>query len=147
MEDLFNLGVKAIIRNGQGQMLVLRVSAKEMSNSKHFVGGITYDIPGGRVEVDDTIEGTLRKEVKEETNLELVDYKYLTTVFSPIRLKNQFVDSVGLILAIYEVQVKEGSINLNSESDSYEWVTPSEASTMFGDKYPQEFCEYLKNLD
>ncbi|MBI2464557.1 NUDIX domain-containing protein [Candidatus Shapirobacteria bacterium] len=146
MEDLSNLGVKAIISNGKGQILVLKVSQKAIENVKGYTGGVKYDIPGGRVERGDTIGSTLAKEVMEETGYTVVNSSYFATVFSQIRLKNEIAGDVGLILAIYKTEVADGEIKLNYEHDSFEWMSPLDASKAFGDKYSVEFCEKISQL-
>lgn len=40
----------------------------------------TYDLPGGFVDLDETVEVGMRREIKEETNLEVTDLKYLFSI-------------------------------------------------------------------
>ena len=65
-EDLFQLGIKALIVNSEGHILLLKVN-KEML--KGFSGDPYWDIPGGRIHRGSTIEETLKREVKEETGI------------------------------------------------------------------------------
>ena len=43
----------------------------------------SYALPGGFVEAGETIEDACRREVKEETNLEIYDMRLVWSVFRP----------------------------------------------------------------
>ena len=59
MEDSYHLGVKALIRNERGEILLLKVNVAKLRNAT-----IAYwDIPGGRVQRGDTVETTLHREI------------------------------------------------------------------------------------
>ena len=60
-EKLFYVGVKAMITNAAGQMLVMKTG--EGPNEVH------WDIPGGRMEEQEAPLDTLRREVREETGI------------------------------------------------------------------------------
>jgi ADP-ribose pyrophosphatase YjhB (NUDIX family) len=59
-EKLFHVGVKALIQDQKGKVLVLKVEGN--SYNKNIVH---WDIPGGRIEYGGTIEKTLAREVKD----------------------------------------------------------------------------------
>jgi hypothetical protein len=42
-ESLYNIGVKAVIENAQGQFLALRIARKDG-------GSMYWDLPGGRIQ-------------------------------------------------------------------------------------------------
>ena len=63
--------VAVIIRNEQGKILLTRRA--------HDPGKGLLDLPGGFVDVLETVEETVRREVKEELNLELESISYLTS--------------------------------------------------------------------
>lgn len=52
-EDVFHLGVKAIIQNTDGKILLLKVNLKKL---KAFNGEAYWDIPGGRIKQGDSVE-------------------------------------------------------------------------------------------
>ena len=52
-EQLFQIGIKAIIRNDENQILLLK--------NKDY-----WDIPGGRIDQGEDIETTLLRELNEE---------------------------------------------------------------------------------
>ena len=59
----------AFILNGKGELLVAR-RAKEPAKG-------TLDLPGGFVDMYETVEDGMRREIKEETGLEVTDIQYL----------------------------------------------------------------------
>lgn len=56
------LGAAAIIRDAEGRVLLV----------KHTYGKLNWDLPGGAVEADESVEGTAVREVVEETGLDVV---------------------------------------------------------------------------
>jgi 8-oxo-dGTP pyrophosphatase MutT (NUDIX family) len=145
-EDFFNVGVKALIRNSEGNILMFRVSNREMQIRVGWKGEVMWDIPGGRIKKGSTAIKTLESEVKEETGLKINCSKLFDCVFAGNRLKNEYYGDIGLILFIYEVTVEPGEVKLNFENDSYEWLPPIKAAEKLRTKYPMEFCEKVGNL-
>jgi len=64
--------VACFIQNEAGDLLVCR-RAKDPAKG-------TLDLPGGFVDLDETAEEALRREIMEELNLELTDLKYLRSI-------------------------------------------------------------------
>lgn len=64
--------VACFIRNAQGELLLVR-RGKEPAKG-------TLDLPGGFVDMYESAEEAARREVKEETELELVDCHYLFSI-------------------------------------------------------------------
>lgn len=106
---------------------------KRSLSKKAFPG--KWTVPGGNLELKDYInipkdtahhwynifEKVLRREVKEEVNLEIVNIKYLTSM-TFIRPDN----TPGLIVSLY-ADYANGEVKLNDESMDYKWVTLEEA--------------------
>ncbi|MEK7096209.1 MAG: NUDIX hydrolase [Patescibacteria group bacterium] len=60
-EKLFWVGIKALIENGEGKILLLNSPGwKQKEIEAH------WDIPGGRIEENQSVEEALKREVKEE---------------------------------------------------------------------------------
>ena len=112
-----------------GKYLILRRSL----NKKAFPG--KWTVPGGGLETDDyvntpkttenqwyfSIEKSLRREIMEETNLEVGKIKYLLDI--------TFILPDGtpsIILSFYSAY-KLGEVILNDENINYAWVTLKEA--------------------
>ena len=64
--------VACFIRNTKGELLLVR-RAKEPAKG-------TLDLPGGFVDMYETAEDAARREVKEETGLEIKDCRYLFSI-------------------------------------------------------------------
>ena len=73
-----NIGVSVVYfcHDGQGKVLM----AQRSQNARDEQG--RWDIGGGGVEFGDTIENTLRKEIKEEYNADVLSFEFL-------RMKNE----------------------------------------------------------
>jgi len=143
-EDIFHLGVKALIKNKQNKILLLKVNNDLL---RGYSGEPYWDIPGGRIQKNQTIEETLQREVDEETGIkEILSVSKLDMVLSKIRIPIA-ESSVGLILAVYICTVPEDiEINLSGEHTSFEWFNPQEASKLLEIKYPKEFCKKISQL-
>jgi 8-oxo-dGTP pyrophosphatase MutT (NUDIX family) len=148
-EEIFHLGVKALIRNKVGEILILQVNPAKLKPGGGWSGGAYFDVPGGRVKKGSQIEETLFAEIEEETGIRSVDsLELISTVLSNLRIP---VDGgeVGLILSVYLCRVDEESlkdIRLSDEHIEYKWVEPKEASRLLRDKYPRTFTEKVATL-
>jgi 8-oxo-dGTP pyrophosphatase MutT (NUDIX family) len=144
-EDIYHLGVKALIRNATGKILLLEVNTAAYTLRKDEPH---WDIPGGRIEKNSTIEKTLQREVQEElgnVTLEVTDP--LLTVISNIRIPLKDKTDVGLVLSVYACKLNEPSvITLSDEHLSYGWFDPKEAAEKLAYKYPQQFIAAIKQL-
>jgi 8-oxo-dGTP pyrophosphatase MutT (NUDIX family) len=139
-EKLFQVGVKALITNAKGEILVLDSGDWHLKNQTRH-----WDIPGGRIQEGHSVAETLQREVEEETGITKVsNSKFFTAVVS--NFKDIPIDGhmVGLILMVYRVKVPENSkIVLSEEHSNYEWVAPAEAAKRLTYKYPAGFTDLL----
>lgn len=115
-EKPFYLGIKAIIQNSEGQILLL----------KHSSG--YWDFPGGRVNHGESIEDTLMREVEEETGItKLEEIKPDKMVLTKYQIPFQDVKA-GLVLWYHTCTLPgEVEITLSNEHTEYRWVELSEA--------------------
>jgi len=126
--ELHRITSTAIIYK-DGKYLLLKRSLKK----KAFPG--QWTVPGGGLEVDDYInipkttkdhwyfgiEKSLRREVKEECNLEVGKMKYLLDI---IHIRPDGVPSI--ILSFY-CPYKSGEVKLDEDNTDYKWVTYEES--------------------
>lgn len=91
-----------------------------------------WDLPGGRMQKESTIEETLRREIQEETGImDIQDVKPLTTILKHIRLPITKDETSGLIFFVYTCQLaKKCEIILSEEHTEYKWAAPEEAATL-----------------
>lgn len=143
-EDCFHLGAKALIRNTQGQLLLLQKNAKK----PHAVNERLWDLPGGRIQRNESLEEALKREVYEETGLQnIIQTDPFTIVLSNIRIPLQDHD-VGLIFAVYlcSIQDDNAPIQLSDEHQRYIWVLPREAAEFLAANHPVELTKKISQL-
>lgn len=144
MEDNFHLGVKALIRNKRGEILLLKINLAKL---KDYNKPAYWDIPGGRIKKGDSVEQTLKREVKEETGIKNIKKIIpFSMVLSKIRIPLK-KDTVGLILASYLCDVEEvKEVRISNEHTEFGWFSPQKTSKLLETKYPKEFTEKIKDL-
>ncbi|HLB94089.1 MAG TPA: NUDIX domain-containing protein [Candidatus Babeliales bacterium] len=123
-EDLFYLGIKAIIRNTDNKILVLKCQKSDRSY---------WDLPGGRIITNEMPEVALRREVAEETGLVISGspLTHLGIFFSNIRIAIDNKKSAGLLYSVYNVcAVSKSTITLSAEHTEFAWVTPQHARSI-----------------
>jgi 8-oxo-dGTP diphosphatase len=81
------LTVDCVITNDEGDIVLIR--------RKHEPFKDSYALPGGFVEVGETVEDACKREVKEETNLELYDMRLVGVYSDPGRDPRGHVVSVA----------------------------------------------------
>jgi 8-oxo-dGTP pyrophosphatase MutT (NUDIX family) len=139
-EKLFQIGVKALITNSAGRILVLDSGEWHLKHQTQH-----WDIPGGRIKEGHSVLETLQREVEEETGIKKInDQQFFTAVVSNFKDIPAGEHMVGLVLMVYKVKVPENSkITLSHEHSGYEWVSPEEAAKRLVYKYPPEFTDLL----
>ena len=146
LQKLFFVGVKGLIRNARGDILLLHAGPSPWRDRKESY----WDLPGGRIEEGDDELTTLRKEIREETGIrDIYNEDYLQTVLStpvlPIKDNDR---TAGLLLRIWQVKIREeNEITISQEHIGYEWVSPAEAAKRLRSKYLPDFCEYIQSID
>lgn len=84
-----------------------------------------YTIPGGHIERGETIEEALRREIKEETNLDIFEIEFITYMES--LSTEDFHDKRHFIFFDFACQTKTEEVVLDREGTDYVWVTLDEA--------------------
>jgi len=127
-KELHRISSTAIIHKN-GKYLLLKRSLEK----KAFPG--KWTVPGGGLKTDDytstpkttkdhwyfAIENSLRREIKEESNLDVgkLDYLLDITFIRP--------DGVPVIILSYYAPYKSGEVKLDEDSIEHAWVTYQEA--------------------
>ncbi len=107
--------VGAFIFNEKGEIFLMK--------SHKWKG--KFVCPGGHVEIGETFEEALRREVKEETNLDVDDIKLISVdncIFS-----NDFYKKKHFVFLDHMCKAKTGNVVLNEEGQEYVWIKPEEA--------------------
>ena len=109
---------KAFIKYN-GKILILRESGKyEDGTNKGY-----YDIPGGRVKPGQRFDESLRREIKEETGLNIaIGEPFFVSEWRPEKNGEQW-QIVGIF---FECQADIDRVILSNDHDKYEWIDPKE---------------------
>ena len=85
-----------------------------VKRNKHKHLGLKWEFPGGKVEINESFEQALSREIKEELNIEI-------DIENKIAEENYNDNKINVILYYYLCRIKEGEIFLNEHED-YAWV-------------------------
>ena len=99
----------AVINNKQGKILIDR--RKEQGE----MGGL-WEFPGGKIEVGETIEECIKREVKEELDIEIIVGDRLTTITHAYK-------TFKVTLYVYNCQHLSGKPQ-TLECEEIHWVEP-----------------------
>ena len=128
---ILQVGVKVLIKNEAGKYLFLRRAASFKP------GPQKWDIPGGRIESNEALYDALRREVKEETGLELEKTDALLAaqdIFAP--------DKDLHVVRLTYVGSASGDVTLSDEHDDHKWMTKDEiTSEPFVDSYLKQILD------
>jgi len=144
-EQLFYLGLKALIRNEEGQILLVQEDPRD--NPFDTVSGDYWDFPGGRIQKGETEQQAFDREMKEELGVSNVSKgSLLTAVISNLYSEIEG-HKIGRILFVYEVSGNFSNIQLSDEHIAVKWFDPLEAAAWLKVKYPLELTGKIAELD
>lgn len=111
--------VGALIFNDAGEVLMIR--------TQKWSG--LWGIPGGKIKWGERNEDALRRELKEETNLDIADIRFVL-VQDCIHSKEFYRDAHFLLLNYTCRCVGTADVRLNEEAQEFRWVTPATAAAL-----------------
>ena len=121
MENLWD-GVKGIVRKNGKALVLVKPNG-------------TLDLPGGRVEIGETVESALQREINEETGLKV-------EIHDPIEQWSFYKTPDQLIKGItYECAYLEGKVKLCQEHKNYFWAAVDHIKRL---NFNRNFIRYLK---
>jgi 8-oxo-dGTP pyrophosphatase MutT (NUDIX family) len=120
MKD-FYVGVKGVVRVGDKCLVLRRVDGER----------VYWDIPGGRIDDNETLEMALRRELGEEAGLH--ENYLIKNLLHAYRLGRDLVDGRGLVLVFYRVDADDFTVAISDEHTEYRWVTREEAMSLESD--------------
>ncbi len=119
-ETMLQVGVKVFLRNPDGKYLLLRRSREKYPD----IDG-EWDIVGGRIVPGSPLMDNLRREVKEETGLEMTSEPLLIAAQDIIRSADRHV------VRLSYVGTAEGEPILDErENVEYRWISLEELKTL-----------------
>ena len=119
---LFYLSLRGVFVNKKNEVLALR-NARDGEAGKFY-----WDLPGGKVQIGESLADCLRREISEETGLK--DFKVKRFLGAWV-LKRQKTGVRNLLIMAYECVVSgKSTIELSSEHDTAVWVDATEVAKM-----------------
>lgn len=106
-----------------------------------------YSVAGGHVEIGETIEEAVKREIKEETNLDVFDIQFL--MIQECIFSEEFYKKKHFIFLDYICKTKDTNVILDSkEGTKYVWVTVDEALKLNLNPYTKiTILEYKKKYE
>lgn len=141
-EQLFQIGIKGLIRNAQGDILMVHIPAWS-GNDEH------WDLPGGRMEPGESFLDTLKRELLEE-----IGVAYVGEPRQLAALRTHITIPVGdvrypLLFVVYEAAIPDGAtirLDPNGPEKEFGWFTPREAAELMATKFPNDFRQMVSEL-
>lgn len=118
--------VGALIFNPEGRLFLMK---------SHKWRG-KYTIPGGHIELGERMEETVKREVKEETGLDVFGIEFVC--FQEFVFDKAFWKKRHFIFFDYACKTNSSEAKLNSEAQSYIWVSLQEALKLPIDRYTKQ---------
>lgn len=113
----FALSAKVVVCDASGRCLLLKRSMSSKGNPGK------WDLPGGKVDVGESFDQGLLREVAEETGLAISLQRVVGTAESELPTRK-------VVYLILEGRVESGQVCLSSEHDEYTWVDRRDLTTM-----------------
>ncbi len=111
--------VGALVFNSDGQALLVRTH--KWSN--------LWGIPGGKIKWGESSEAALRREIREETNLEIDRIRFVL-VQDCIHSQEFYRDAHFILLNYTCAAVEPGAVKLNEEAREFRWLPLAEAAQL-----------------
>lgn len=125
---------KAVIFNGDGNILAIRRS------NTHPLRPKGWDIPGGDLEFGEDAKEGIKREIAEETGLEVYDLRVVDVISWP-NDRGEF-----WITICYLAKTKTDQVKLSWEHDDFKWVTPDEFQQLDALPRIKQFVATLESL-
>lgn len=129
--------VSGLIENDEGKILMV----------KHPVRG--WEIPGGQVEVGETITEAFKREIKEETGID-IEIGKLTSVSSNIGIGVQYdgVSPVPTIVTFgFSGKAVSGELTTSEESLEVNWVNRNQVLDLIDEDFIRDRTRDMLNYD
>jgi len=113
---ILQVGVKVFLKNKAGKILLLHRSPIKYPETKG-----SWDIVGGRIDPGTNLIDNLKREIREETGLEMI-YEPILIYAQDIILNTE----QHIVRLTYSTQTKGKPVLDTSENDEYKWLTVEE---------------------
>ena len=124
--------VKALIVDND-KILIVKRSKKDL-----YKPGV-WELPGGKIKQNESLEQGLIREVKEETGINIEVLKHLN---NQVFMKNKETE---IIMTTFLCKALTKDIILSDEHEEYEWSHIEKTKQKLTEFFHEEFDLYLKN--
>jgi len=121
--------VGALIVNNEGKIFLMK------SHKWHG----KYVIPGGHVELGETVENALKREIKEETALDIYDIEFLG--WQELVFDDTFWKKKHFVFLDFACRTDGTEVKLDSEGQEYVWISLKDASKLPVEPYTKKTIE------
>jgi 8-oxo-dGTP diphosphatase len=111
------VGVGAVIFDTAGRVLLVKRRQEPLAGQ--------WSLPGGKLELGETLEAGVAREIREETNLD-VDVGHVVEVFDRILLDDEGAVRYHFVLVDYLCQHREGTARAGSDVEDVAWAGPAD---------------------
>ncbi|MGA5869473.1 NUDIX hydrolase [Streptomyces cinereoruber] len=94
----------------------------------------TWELPGGVLELDETPQGGVVREVLEETGVR-VEVERLTGVYKNL--------ARGIVALVFRCRPVGGDVRVSDEASAVEWLTPGEVRERMAEVYAVRLLDAL----
>ncbi len=128
--------VGALVFDSQGSLLLV----------KSHKWRDLYGLPGGHVELGETMKEAIRREVEEETGLYVDQVRFLC--FQEMVFDDTFWTKSHFVFFDFVCRSDATDVSLNAEAEEYLWLPPEQALELTIDAYTRVAIEkYLEAAD
>lgn len=113
---ILQVGVKALIRNDSGEFLFIRRDPQKYPDTSD------WDIPGGRIDLSETLMVALKREIKEEVGLTLKGNPRLLAAQDIIVAKKDLH-----VVRLTYLAITDGEIVMGDEHVEHAWMSYNNA--------------------
>ena len=111
-----------------------------LEKRKNEPGKGKWSIPGGLVELGESVEQTVTREVKEETGLEVEKPEHIDVVDNVVRDDNGEI-KYHFVIIDYFVKLKGGTLKAQSDAEELKWIPLNDAEKYDLTKTFREFLQ------
>ena len=127
------VGIKALLKNSEGKYLLIR-----RSSEKYPEVGAKWDIIGGRIDPGTTLLENLKREIKEEVNLDLKALPRLVAAQDILKVAGRHVVRLTYMGSI------EGEPKItDTDHSEWKWFTLKEIKNLSAEELDSFFKELL----
>jgi 8-oxo-dGTP diphosphatase len=133
-QKTFALSVRMVLFDQHGHILVLKRSKQSRTNPGK------WELPGGKIDLSESFDSALKREVFEETGFQVVIHTAAGTAM-------QETDEWRIIHLVMIGSIVSGGLTISSEHEEYRWASPIEIGGLDKADYFEDYYQmYLQAI-